>query len=57
MEKTNTQIGLRVTTELKQRIEVQAQKEKRNTSNFIIKVVTDYLEMVEEESRKKQGQE
>ena len=55
MEKTTTQIGLRVTVELKKKIETQAQKEKRNISNFILKVVTDYLDEVEEKEQEEQG--
>ena len=47
MKKTDTQIGLRVTSELKKRIEEQADKEKRNVSNFIIKVLTEYLDEAE----------
>ena len=49
MEKTTTQIGLRVTVELKKRIEAQAQKEKRSTSNLIVKIISDYLDEVEKE--------
>ena len=44
MAKTNTQIGLRVTSEFKEQLEKQAQKERRTVSNLIIKVMEDYLE-------------
>ena len=38
VEKNDKQIGFRVSEELKRRIEVQAEKEKRFVSNLIIKV-------------------
>ena len=44
MAKTNAQIGLRVTSEFKEQLEKQAQKERRTVSNLIIKVMEDYLE-------------
>lgn len=44
MAKTDAQIGIRVTSELKARIEAQAQREHRNSSNLIIKVMEEYLE-------------
>lgn len=47
MAKTNKQIGIRVTEEFKTRLEAQAARERRNVSNLIIKVLTDYLEEVE----------
>ena len=47
MQKTEGQIGIRVTAELRERIQAQAKKEQRNISNFIIKVLTDYLDQVE----------
>ena len=43
MAKTNAQIGLRVTSEFKEQLEQQAQKERRTVSNLIIKVMEDYL--------------
>ena len=43
MAKTNAQIGLRVTSEFKEQLEKQAQKERRTVSNLIIKVMEDYL--------------
>ncbi len=47
VEKNDKQIGFRVSEELKRRIEVQAEKEKRSVSNLIIKVMTEYLEQHE----------
>lgn len=47
MAKTDTQINCRVTSEFKARLEAQAQKERRNVSNLILKVMEDYLEQVE----------
>lgn len=44
MAKTDAQIGLRVTKEFKERLEAQAQKERRSVSNLILKVMEDYLE-------------
>jgi len=43
MAKTDTQIGFRVTTEFKEKLEVQAQRERRSVSNLIIKVLEEYL--------------
>lgn len=47
MDKSDKQIGFRVSEDLKRRIEVQAEKEKRSVSNLIIKVMTEYLEQHE----------
>lgn len=44
MAKTDAQIGLRVTKEFKERLEVQAKKERRSVSNLILKVMEDYLQ-------------
>lgn len=44
MAKTDTQVSFRVTTEFKEKLEVQAQKERRSVSNLIIKVLEEYLE-------------
>ena len=48
MAKTNAQIGIRVTSEFKEQLEQQAQKERRTVSNLIIKVMEDYLESQKE---------
>lgn len=50
VEKNDKQIGFRVSEELKRRIEVQAEKEKRSVSNLIIKVMTEYLEQHENQA-------
>ena len=47
MEKTDAQIGFRVTEEFKTRLAVQAEKERRSVSNLIIKVLTEYLDKQE----------
>jgi len=44
MAKTDTQISFRVTTEFKELLEAQAQKERRSVSNLILKVLEEYLE-------------
>ena len=44
MLKTDAQIGIRVTGELKKRLELQAQRESRSVSNLIIKVISEYLD-------------
>ena len=46
--KTDSQIGLRVTTAFKEQLETQAEKEHRSVSNLIIKVMTEYLSSQEE---------
>ena len=48
MAKTDAQIGLRVTKEFKEQLEVQAQKERRSVSNLILKVMEDYLKEQQE---------
>lgn len=49
MAKTDTQIGIRTTSEFKARLEVQAQKERRSVSNLILKVMEEYLEQQEKQ--------
>ena len=49
MAKTNAQTGIRVTSEFKEQLEQQAQKERRTVSNLIIKVMEDYLESQKED--------
>ncbi|BDF69053.1 hypothetical protein CE91St41_00340 [Oscillospiraceae bacterium] len=44
MPKTDAQIGIRVTGELKKQLELQAKRESRTVSNLIIKVISEYLE-------------
>lgn len=49
MAKTDAQIGIRVTSEFKARLEAQARKERRSVSNLILKVMEEYLESQKEE--------
>lgn len=49
MAKTDAQIGIRVTSEFKARLEAQARKERRSVSNLILKVMEEYLESQREE--------
>ena len=44
MAKTDTQIGIRVTSEFKAALEAQAQKERRSVANLVLKVMEEYLE-------------
>ena len=46
--KTNTQIGIRVTSELKEQLEKQAEQEHRSLSNLITKVLKEYLDKQQE---------
>ena len=50
MEKTDTQISVRITSEFKARLERQAEKERRSVSNLIIKVREEYLDSQEKPS-------
>ena len=50
MEKTDTQISVRITSEFKVRLERQAEKERRSVSNLIIKVMEEYLDSQEKPS-------
>ena len=47
MEKKTEQIGIRVTPEFKERLEAQAERERRKVSNMIYNVLCDYLEVKE----------
>ena len=49
MAKTDAQIGIRVTSEFKARLEAQARKERRSVSNLILKVMEEYLESQKED--------
>ena len=49
MAKTDTQISFRLTLEMKEALEAQAQKESRSVSNLILKVMEEYLEAQKEE--------
>ena len=50
MEKTDTQIGIRVTKEFKARLEAQAEKEHRSVANLIRLVMEEYLERQENQT-------
>ena len=43
MDKTQTQISFRVTNEFKERLEVQARKERRSVASMVRIVMEDYL--------------
>ncbi len=45
--KTDTQISFRTTSEFKERLEAQAQREHRAVSNLITKVLEEYLDQAE----------
>ena len=47
MDKTDTQIGFRATSEFKARLEAQAQRERRPLSNLITQVLEEYLDREE----------
>lgn len=47
MDKTDTQIGFRTTSEFKARLEAQAKREHRALSNLITLVLEEYLDKVE----------
>ncbi len=47
--KTELQIGLRVTSQFKERLASQAEKDHRSLSNLIIKVMSDYLDAIEKQ--------
>ena len=49
MAKTDAQIGIRVTSEFKAKLEAQARKERRSVANLILKVMEEYLESQKEE--------
>ena len=46
-EKATNQIGIRITDTLKERINQRAAEEGRTPSNFVINIVTKYLDEVE----------
>ena len=52
MDKTDTQIGFRTTSEFKARLEAQAQRERRPVSNLILKVLEEYLDHAEAQNKK-----
>lgn len=46
--KATERIGIRVTPELKERLDKRAEEENRTLSNFIIATLTNYLDKVDE---------
>lgn len=48
MEKTDAQIGIRITSKFKARLEHQAEREHRSVSNLILKVMEEYLDAHED---------
>ncbi|MGI5934685.1 MAG: ribbon-helix-helix domain-containing protein [Lawsonibacter sp.] len=48
MAKTDAQIGIRVTSQFKARLERQAERERRSVSNLVLKVMEEYLEQQED---------
>lgn len=49
MSKTETQVAFRVTNEFKERLEAQAQRERRSVANMVRNVMEDYLKEREKE--------
>lgn len=49
--KKDSSVGLRITKELKQKLEVRADKEGRTLSNFINHFLEDYIEKIEREEK------
>lgn len=49
MDKTQTQVGFRVTNEFKERLEAQARKERRSVASMMRIVMEDYLAEKEKE--------
>ena len=50
-EKATNQIGIRITDTLKERINQRAAEEGRTPSNFVINIVTKYLDEVDNAKR------
>lgn len=50
-KKTKT-LSFKIDEDLKERITNQAQEEKRTTSNLVVKVLTDYLNEIDEAKNK-----
>lgn len=47
-EKATERIGIRISPELKKRLEDRAEEENRTLSNFIVDKLIDYLDKVDE---------
>lgn len=54
-DKTDAQISCRTTQAFKERLERQAQKERRSVSNLILKVMEEYLDRAEQEDHHVSG--
>lgn len=50
MAKTEAQIAVRVTNDFKERLEIQAQKERRSVASMVRIVMEDYLRTKEKEN-------
>ena len=50
MEKTETQISFRVTNDFKDRLEAQAQRERRSVASMVRNTMEDYLAEKEKEA-------
>lgn len=50
MAKTEAQVAFRVTNEFKERLEIQAQKERRSVASMVRIVMEDYLRTKEKEN-------
>lgn len=46
--KATERLGIRVTPELRERISKRAEEEGRTKSNFVVKVLQDYLDRIDE---------
>ena len=51
MGKTETQVAIRVTNDFKERLEIQAQKERRSVASMVRIVMEDYPAEKENESK------
>lgn len=51
VDKTEAQISFRVTNDFKERLEIQAQKERRSVASMVRIVMEDYLAEKENESK------
>lgn len=49
--KATERIGIRITPELKERLDKRAEEENRTLSNFIVATLVDYLDKVDEAKR------
>ena len=52
MDKTEAQISFRVTNDFKERLEIQAQKERRSVAGMVRIVMEDYLKQKEQDEER-----